>query len=74
MDHIMNIFSTLFFLMSAVYGYLFYKGRLKLSDEKENIRKERVKKYKWLLITSIIVLCLSGLGMLLVTMGGLFRF
>lgn len=59
------IVKAIFLLWVAIYGFLFYTGRLKCNDEKERIRKERVKKYKWIIIPSIIVLFIGGISMLL---------
>jgi hypothetical protein len=66
-----NIFlsfvKAIFLLCVASYGFLFYTGKLKCSDEKEKIRKESVKKYKWILRVSILVTFIGGISILIVT-------
>jgi uncharacterized membrane protein SpoIIM required for sporulation len=58
-----NIVKAIFFLFVGTYGLLFFTGHLKCSEEKEKIRKETVKKYKWFLIVCIMLVFIGGISM-----------
>jgi hypothetical protein len=73
MENIFDLLSAISFLFGAVFTYRFYTGQLKLSDEKEILRKERVEKYGWLLILSIGGMSFGGIGLLISTLIKLFR-
>jgi hypothetical protein len=66
MEIITDIASMMFFLWATIWSMLFYTGKLKYTGERERIRKERVTKYKWLMIVSITGLAVGCLGMLMV--------
>ncbi|MEM5768827.1 MAG: hypothetical protein AAGU32_11155 [Bacillota bacterium] len=51
-------------LMIGFYEWLYYTGRLGYTDDKERKRLDKVTKYKWLYILSIILL-IGGSSILL---------
>ena len=62
---IWNIVKAVFLLWCATDALLFLTGRLRLSHEKEIVRKKIVRKYKWILIVLMIILYIGGIGMLI---------
>lgn len=54
---------AIFAFYGAWWGYSYYTGRVGFSGHAEEIRKDRVKKFGWLLIIGI-VMCLLGGGVL----------
>jgi hypothetical protein len=55
-------------ICGAVWGFLYYTGRLGYSGKKEERRKEKIEKYRWIMIVSMICMLLGGSGLLLVTL------
>lgn len=65
MRRIIDIIEALFMLYGAVWGFLYYTGRLNYTGDKEQRRRERVKKYGWLLTIGVILMLIGGLGLLM---------
>ncbi len=59
-----DILEALIGLSASVYFYLYYSGRLKLSEQNELTRQARVKKYGVILIIIIAILVISSAGLL----------
>jgi hypothetical protein len=66
MKRIVNLIEALFLLYVAWSCFVYYTGRAKLTDEKEERRKRIVDKYGWLLITLIVITLICGLALLVV--------
>lgn len=65
MNKIINIVEGIFCISAAGWATLYYMGRLNYSGKKEQRRKERVKKYGWLLIIGIVLMALGGASLVL---------
>lgn len=52
----------------AITGILYLTGRLNYIGEKEALRKQRVEKYRFILIVSIVGMLIAGLGLLIRTL------
>ena len=68
MNKLINILEALFMLYGAIWGSLYYAGRLGYSGDKEERREERVRKFGWLLIIGVALLSIGGLGLLVSTL------
>lgn len=68
MKTIINIAESIFFLYSALWGFLYYTGRLNYTGDKEKRRQERVKRYGGILIVGIVLAFTCGLSMLILTL------
>lgn len=65
MDKVVDIIQALFLFFVAWWGFSYYTGRIKYSDEQEKRRQERVDKYGGLLIIGIAILLISGLCLII---------
>lgn len=68
MREIISTIEGLFVLYGAIWGILYYTGRLNYTADKEKRRKERVEKYGWLIVVGIILSLIGGLGLLILAL------
>jgi len=62
-----DLIEALVMFGGAMWGLLYYTGHLKYSGEKEKRRKERVKKYGWLLLLGVFLMLMGSLGLFIMT-------
>ncbi len=68
MTRLTDIVEAVASICVAVWAFLYYTGRLGYSGEAEERRREKVERYGWLMIVSMIAALVGGLGLLLVTL------
>ena len=51
-------------LIGTLWAWLYYTGRLNWQGEKELRRRERVRKFGWLFVTSMILGVIFSLGLI----------
>ena len=56
---------ALYFIGAAIWGFLYYKGKLNYVGEKEEERKRRVNKYGPMMIVCIVIMFIGGIWLLL---------
>jgi hypothetical protein len=67
MTKIINIVEALSILYGAGWIFFYYTGRLNYTAEKEERRRERVKKYGWLLVLAGFMCLFGGSAILIGT-------
>jgi hypothetical protein len=60
-DKLIGILQGSFLVYVAWYGYAYYTGRVGYSGKQEEKRQERVRKYRWAFIVSMLGALLSGI-------------
>lgn len=59
------LLNAIFFLFGAIYAHLYYTGGLNYTGDKELRRKERVERFGWLIIISMVLMGVSSMGLFL---------
>ncbi len=67
-----DIAITIFAIWAAIYGFLFYSGKLKLSEKQETTRGKMVNKYGGIIFVAIMVLATSAIVKLITTLNKLY--
>jgi len=60
-----DIIEALFFILSAIWGLLYYTGRLYYAGDQEKRRKRRVEKYGWIILMSSLIGLVGGMIILI---------
>ena len=60
MREAIDVIEALFMLYGAVWGLLYYTGRLNYTGDKEKRRQERVERFGWLILIGVILMAIGG--------------